>query len=81
MHRDVAPTNLLVCCDSGLLKLTDFGQARRFPRTPADGNLRAANGSVAAAAVARSGPSGGASGDLVEEQHSGSLTPTVGTRW
>ena len=33
MHRDVKPSNLLLCCGAGLsaLKLTDFGMAKLLP--------------------------------------------------
>jgi len=72
VHRDVAPSNVLVT-PAGAVKLGDFGQARRLPGA----------GSTAAGA----GPANGVSGPHSDEDDAdgppGSLTPgaCLCTRW
>ena len=47
MHRDVAPSNVLIS-ELGAVKLGDFGQARRCAPQPAAQQGRQENGPVAA---------------------------------
>ncbi|GAB4822163.1 hypothetical protein N2152v2_009209 [Parachlorella kessleri] len=50
MHRDVTPSNVLIAEGSGLVKLADFGQARRAVEAASEGSADKPSGSGATAA-------------------------------
>lgn len=78
VHRDVAPSNILVA-PSGAVKLADFGQARRLPTA-----YRAAAAGAAQAAAETAGPTTCVDVDGTDpDASSGSLTPGAAlcTRW
>jgi cell cycle related kinase len=73
VHRDLAPSNLLVSA-TGAVKLADFGQARRLPTAEA---------TAAAAAQASKGKGNADDGEDEDAAPGGRLTPGAAlcTRW
>lgn len=77
VHRDVAPSNILISAP-GTAKLADFGQARRLP-----GAAGAAANGVPAGGHAGAGPDGEGAVDGDDATPPGALTPgsCLCTRW
>ncbi|KAL4458336.1 hypothetical protein ABPG75_013201 [Micractinium tetrahymenae] len=81
VHRDVAPSNILIS-PGGTAKLADFGQARQLPGTAFSAG---AAGAAANGVPAGSPASAGSDGDAHKDDATppGALTPgsCLGTRW